>query len=451
MSDEIWEHPEVALKEFRASKLLKNCLMEEQFSIRTDVAGMKTAFIAEWGSGRPVLGFAGEFDALKGLSQTKRPLQEPIVQGGPGHGCGHNLLGVGVLAAALATKRWLEDTGSSGTIRYYGCPAEEILTGKVLMARAGLFDDLDAAFNFHPMYTNMAMKGSMVGMTDIKFKFHGKAAHAGAAPYLGRSALDAVELMNIGVNYLREHVIDNVRLHYVITNGGDLPNVVPAEAEVWYFIRAFQPNEMQEVLYRVRKIAEGAALMTGTVFEDKLQAACSRLLNNSYLADLQYQAMKITGPIVWNDDELNFAHRINKQYPKDTSAGIAASMGMPLESVEQLLIGENMPSTDENRILTGSSDVGDLSWKAPLSMLTTACFPTCTPIHTWGAVAASGTTIGHKGMMHAAKIMALTAIELFSNDSHLKVIREEFDKAAEAHPYKCPIPDDVFPESFDSD
>ena len=449
LADEIWEHPEVALKEFRASKLLMDFLIQEQFNIQSDLAGMNTAFMAQWGTGKPILGFAGEFDALKGLSQTRQPFQKPVVKGGPGHGCGHNLLGVGVLAAALAAKTWLQATGRSGTIRYYGCPAEEILTGKVFMARAGLFDDLDAAFNFHPMYANMAMKGSMVGTTDIKFKFHGKSAHAGAAPHLGRSALDAVELMNIGVNYLREHVLDNVRLHYVITNGGDVPNVVPSEAEVWYFIRAFQPQEMQEVLQRVRNIADGAALMTDTSVETEFRAACSRLLSNHYLADLQHEAMQLIGPLVWSEEEFSFAREIQTYYPEGTTNGIAASMGMPVELAEKLLLGDNMASNDEHNILTGSSDVGDLSWKAPLSMLTTACFPTCAPIHTWGAVAAAGTTIGHKGMLHAAKIMALTAIELFSNDAHLKAIHNEFDEAVKAHPYKCPISDDVRPARFE--
>jgi aminobenzoyl-glutamate utilization protein B len=242
-------------------------------------------------------------------------------------------------------------------------------------------------------------------------------------------------------------------LHYVITQGGDLPNVVPPEAEVWYFIRAFHPAEMRDVLDRVRDIARGAALMTGTTMEEIFRAACSRLLSNHYLADLQYEAMGIIGPITWTDEELNYAQAINESYPTETSNGIAVSMGLSAQSQtvhEQPLIGENFPSTDEDHIMTASTDVGDLSWKTPLSMLTTACFPAGVPIHTWGAVASAGSTIGHKGMMHAAKIMALTAVDLLSEPSHLEAIRKEFDAVLDAQPYQCPIPNHIQPERFES-
>ena len=264
MSDEIWDHPEIALKEFHASRLQAEALEDEGFRITWGSGGMPTAFIAEWGSGKPVIGILGEYDALKNLSQKSQPTQEPIVPGGLGHGCGHHLLGTGGLAAAVAIKRWLQAGEITGTVRYYGCPAEEILAGKVYMARDGAFDDLDAALNFHPGSINTTSKGSMVALNNLKFRFFGKAAHAGASPHMGRSALDAVELMNVGVNYLREHVPTTTRMHYVITHGGDLPNIVPAVAEVWYFVRAPERAQVDAVTDRVRKVAQGAALMTET-------------------------------------------------------------------------------------------------------------------------------------------------------------------------------------------
>ena len=279
MSDAIWAHPEVAWQEFRSSRLQADFLAAEGFRITWDLGGISTAFVAEWGTGRPVLGFLGEYDALAGLSQKKQPTEDPAVPGGPGHGCGHNLLGTGCLAAALAFKEWLAATGSKGTVRYYGCPAEEQISGKTFMARAGAFDGLDAALNYHPDRVNMPGKGSQIGVYDFVFRFHGRSAHAGGAPHQGRSALDAVELMNVGVNYLREHVTEKTRIHYVITDGGRLPNVVPDQAEVWYFVRAHKRSELDAVAARVRKVAQGAALMTETTLEERFRGACSNVLN----------------------------------------------------------------------------------------------------------------------------------------------------------------------------
>jgi aminobenzoyl-glutamate utilization protein B len=238
MADTIWAHPEVALTESKACELQAESLARDGFTITRNVGGLPTAFMAEWGSGAPVIGYLGEYDALPGLSQKSQSGQDPVVPEGPGHGCGHNLLGTAALAAATALKAWLEETGQSGTVRYYGCPAEETITGKVYMARAGVFDDLDAALTWHPGGVNTVQCGSSLAVDNLKFRFHGQTAHAAAQPEMGRSALDAVELMNIGANFLREHVIETARIHYVITNGGGAPNVVPDEAEVWYFVRA---------------------------------------------------------------------------------------------------------------------------------------------------------------------------------------------------------------------
>jgi aminobenzoyl-glutamate utilization protein B len=288
VSDEIWATPEIAFQEFKASQLQADLMEEEGFAVTWDIAGMNTAFVAEWGADSPVIGFAGEYDALPGLSQKKQPSQEPLVEGGPGHGCGHNLLGTGCLAAAVAVKRWLEATGTPGTVRYYGCPAEEKGGGKSFMARAGVYNDLDAAFNFHPFNANVASKGSTLAIAELKFRFHGVPAHAAVAPHMGRSALDAVELMNVGVNYLREHIPDKARIHYVITHGGDVPNIVPAQAEVWYFVRAPRPDQVEQITERVRKVAQGAALMTETTLEEIFGGANANVLNNHYLADLQF-------------------------------------------------------------------------------------------------------------------------------------------------------------------
>ncbi len=458
MSDRIWEFAEIPWREFKSSKIQADYLASKGFKITWDIAGINTAFMAEWGSGKPVIGFAGEFDALKGLSQKNQPTQEPIEAGAPGHGCGHNLLGVGCLAAAEAVKVWLESNQRKGTVRYYGCPAEEGGAGKAFMARAGAFDDLDAAFNYHPGTINTPTKGSCVGVNHMRFRFHGRTSHAGSEPHLGRSALDAVELMNVGVNYLREHVPQYVRLHYAITRGGVLPNVVPDDAEVWYYIRAFKPEEMRDVTDRVRQIAEGAAMMTGTRAEEIFENATSAVINNHYLADLQYENLKLLGPIEYTSEEMAYAQQINDAFPPEVTRSFfdyAKTFKLPqelrpiLDEVDgKPLIGHNFPALDEGVVETGSTDVGDLSRVAPLSMLYTACHTTGAPGHSWANVATGAMSIGHKGMLHAAKTMALSAIDLFSEPDHLRRVREEFEKATEGKLYQCPMPANIQPPQY---
>jgi aminobenzoyl-glutamate utilization protein B len=449
ISDAIWAKPEAGHREFFASKTQADFLKEQGFRISWAIGGLQTAFVAEWGSGRPLIGFAGEYDALENLSQKNQSSPEPIVPGGMGHGCGHNLLGTGCLAAATAMRHWLEAAGIPGTVRYYGCPSEENTYGKTFMARAGAFDDLDAAFTFHPAAVNFASKGSTVGVNDIRFHFHGRTAHAGGSPHLGRSALDAVELMNVGVNYLREHVTPDVRIHYVITHGGDLPNVVPAEAEVWYFIRAHLPHELDAVTERVRQIAQGAALMTETSVEERFISACSSVLNNQSLADLQYQAMQAVGPIQFTPEEKAYAEEINSQYPKEVLAHLFSSFKLPERLGGQSLLGENFPSLDESKIETYSTDVGDLSWITPVSLLNTACWACGAPGHSWGVVATGAMSIGHKGMMHASKVMALAAMVLYTEGERLAKIRQEFEAAIVRNPYHSPLPADLQPPYYD--
>jgi len=451
MADEIWANPEIAWNEFMASGMQADFLHDEGFKLWS-IEDIPTAFIAEWGNGGPIIGFAGEYDALPGLSQKIQTTLEPVEAGAPGQGCGHNLLGVSCLSAALVVKEWLEKTGTPGTVRYYGCPAEEGGFAKTFMARAGVFDDLAVSFNSHPASVSMASKGSAVGVYNVKFRFHGRTAHAGGSPHLGRSALDAVELMNVGVNYLREHVLPSVRMHYVITHGGQAPNIVPDLAEVWYFLRAHKPDELEELVGRVRKISEGAALMTETRVEEIFQSSCAGMLNNHYLADLQYEAMKVIGDLEFTDEEIAFAEAITSEYPDSVRESIIKhhvdELKIPAELANLPLIAKNLISSDQDYVMTGSTDVADMGLCTPVSMVTTTCSPTTAADHSWGVVAASGMSIGHKGMLHAAKIMAVAAVDCYSDPVHIEKAREEFKRGTKGQPYKAMIPDDMVKPSI---
>ena len=443
MSDEIWDHPELQFLEFKASKLQADFLASEGFRITWDVGGLSTAFVAEWGAGKPVIAFAGEYDALPGLSQKNQNEREPISDGAPGHGCGHNLLGTGCLAAALALKEWLQSTGQAATVRYYGCPAEEGGSGKVFMGRSGAFDDLDVTFNWHPWYINSAMKGSLLSVNRYYFRFHGRTAHAAADPHSGRSALDALELMNIGVNYLREHVPADVRLHYTIVSGGLAPNVVPDFAESYYYVRAYEPDTLANVSQRVIRIAKGAALMTDTEVETVYKSGSTRVLSNETLADLQYAVMGELGGINFTAEEQAYAAAINERFGDDNVKTLVNRYGVDEEKAERALIGDVFPSRDKDLVSPGSSDMGDMSWHAPCSMLQTATWASRAAAHSWGVVATGRTSIGHKGMMYAAKVMALAAAELILSPEVLKQAQDEFRAVIERTPYKCPIPDDA--------
>lgn len=310
LSQTIWEYAEVSLKEVRSAAAQAAYLEREGFSVQTGMAGMPSALVASFGEGKPVIGYLGEYDALPGVSQKAMSHQEALIVGGPGHGCGHNLLGVGSLAAAVALKREMQAGHLQGTVRYFGCPAEETIVGKVFMAKYGLFDDLDAAITWHPSQFNTTWWGSSLANNSVKFAFHGRTAHAAAAPHMGISALDAVELMNVGVNYLREHVIQDARIHCVITNGGGQPNVVPAEAEVWYFVRAPRRRDVDDIYARVVKIAEGAALMTGARLEVKFQTGCYEALANSVVTDLLQECLERVGAPQFTQEEKVFAQEL---------------------------------------------------------------------------------------------------------------------------------------------
>ena len=446
MADKIWSHPEIRFEEFKSSKLQADYLEAQGFRIRWDVGGISTAFVAEWGGDGPIMGFAGEYDALPGLSQKSQVEQEAIEEGGHGHGCGHNLLGTGCLAAAVALKDWLErqntHQNTPGTVRYFGCPAEEGGSGKVYMSRDGVFDDCAAIFNYHPGYVNYASKGSMLGTQRMRFRFHGKTAHAAAMPHMGRSALDAVELTNVGCNYLREHVPTSARIHYVIANGGLAANVVPDLAEVDYVARAHLPHEVAEVAERVRRVARGAAMMTETELEEIFESGSSCVLNNHELSDVQYEVMQQLGGIDFSGEEQHYAAQVNHNSPAGNSMFVGKFLGLSSDTVGQDLIGDVFPALDTGKVFPASSDVGDMSWKAPVSMLNTACWPLNVAAHTWGVVATGATGIGHKGMMYAAKVMATSAAALLKHPERLQAVRDEFDKATSETAYVSPIPDD---------
>lgn len=445
MADTIWANPEVALTESKACTLQADALARDGFTITRDVGGLPTAFMAEWGSGAPVIGYLGEYDALPGLSQKSQSGQDPVVAEGPGHGCGHNLLGTAALASAMALKAWLQGTEQSGTVRYYGCPAEETITGKVYMARAGAFDDLDAALTWHPGNVNTVQCGSSLAVDNLKFRFRGQTAHAAAAPEMGRSALDAVELMNIGANFLREHIIETARIHYVITNGGGAPNVVPDEAEVWYFVRAPRRDQVEAITARVRDIARGATLMTGTTVEEDYQCGAYNVLPNLTLADAALAVMGEIGPMEFTDTERDYARAIADAYPVAVRAGVIESHGLPARLLDESLTGELFPPLDKGKVMPGSTDVADVSWITPTLQVWTACWVVGVPGHSWGITATGAMSIGHKGMLYAAKAMALTGAALVNDPALLAQARAEHVEATGGKAYHTPLPEGLQP------
>ncbi|MEW9671835.1 M20 family metallopeptidase [Ammoniphilus sp. 3BR4] len=439
MAKKIWENPQLAYEEKYACDLQIARLKDEGFRIQAPIAGISTAFVAEYGSGRPIIGILGEYDALPGLSQTVGVVHEPIIPQGHGHGCGHNLLGTAGVEAVIALKKVMDEEKRGGTIRYYGCPAEEVLSGKSYMARAGVFDDLDCALTWHPGTSNIPVNMSMQALVSIKFHFKGIPAHAGQSPHAGRSALDAVELMNVGANYLREHVLDGSRIHYVITNGGLAPNVVPEDASVWYYLRAATKKQTEDMLRRVQKIAQGAALMTETSVTSEILANIYQTLPNEALNDLMYENMEIASPLPFSEEEQEFARNLVSTIHPDNPA-LLSEIGDLLPVIpfnDKSLYGKSMG---------GSSDVGDVSWMIPLGQIMTTCAPKGVEFHTWQATSSFGSSIGFKGMHLAAKTMALTAYDLLMNKDHiLDKAKEEFRRSTEGKPYVPGIPEEVQP------
>ncbi len=409
VAQRIWELAEVGYQETESSALLQEQLADGGFRVEAGVAGMPTAFVASWGTGSPVIGILAEFDALPGITQSRSAERETVATMRAGHACGHHLFGTGSAAAALAVREWMESSGTPGQIRVYGTPAEEGGAGKVYMVRGGLFDDVDAVLHWHAGSANNASPSASLANKSAKFRFHGLSAHAAAAPDQGRSALDGVEAMNHMVNLLREHVPQETRIHYVITAGGAAPNVVPDFAEVYYYVRNPDAERVREIFDRVVRAAEGAALGTGTRVEHEVIHGIYALLPNEALQRRTWENLKTVGGVSYDDSERAYARIIH---------GTLANP-RPLESAAEVQPYQPRPAG-------GSTDVADVSWVVPTAGLSTATWVPGTPAHSWQAIAAGGTSIGEKGMIVAARTLAMTAVDLFSDPELVAAAKAEY-------------------------
>ena len=454
IADAIWDDPELSLKEFKAAALYCEKLKELGFTVTEELCGIKTAFCGSYGSGRPVIGILGEFDSLSGLSQQAGAASyEPLDPGGNGHGCGHNYLGAGSLAAAAAVKKYLEDSGASGTVVFYGCPGEEGGSGKAYMARDGVWRKLDAALSWHPSDVNQIKTGTNNSSIQVLYKFMGVSSHAASTPYLGRSALDAVELMNVGVQFLREHVTEDCRIHYaIIDTGGVSPNVVQPNASVLYMVRANKVADCVKLQARVDDIAKGAALMTGTSFERVFIDGTAELVPNYTLEKALYKNLTEIGVPNYTEEDYAWAKVLQATYPKRTTPpGIGAMFdGNIAKQVKALTEDMTKPINDfilplysGTCFTPGSTDVGDVSWQTPTSQVEVVTWPAGIPEHSWQVVACGKTQLGRKGLLLAAKVLAATAIDLIEDGELLRAARAEFEERA--GDYVCPIEQNAKP------
>lgn len=447
ISDLIWEYAEVALREYKSSALLADELEKAGFKVQRGVAGMPTAFVASYGEGKPVIGILGEYDALPGLSQKPVPRKESLIPRAPGHGCGHNIHGASGMAAAIAVKTAMEANGIGGTIKFFGCPAEETVIGKVFMVREGVFDGVDAVLSHHPGTMNSADLLSSNAMNSVKFHFYGVASHAASSPDQGRSALDAVELMNIGVNYLREHLVQEARLHYVVEDGGKAPNVVPPYARSWYYIRAPERWQVESIYKRVLNIAKSADMMAGTTHKVQFLTGCYNKLPNRELSKLVMEKMREIGVSEYSKEEIVFAKKMGRTVPlKQKKAALKRTKRPGWEKLIDVVLDTSIPDPwGLGEVLAGSTDVGDVSWKAPTIEFSTATYPLGTPGHSWQKVAMSKMSIGHKSLIFAAKTIATSAIDLLTKSNVLKRVRTEFLEAMRGISYKSSLPQKLKP------
>lgn len=446
MAREIWESPELGLHEKQSASTLRKPLADEGFALEVGIGGMPTAFIASYGTGDPTIGILGEYDALPRLSQRVAAKREPVEDGDPGHGCGHNLFGVAGVGAALAVKRAIERGDVGGTVRFYGCPAEETLVGKVFMAREGVFDDLDAAITWHPWDLSTPRCSRTLAMDSIQFSFDGISSHAGASPHSGRSALDAVSLLNTGVEYAREHLPDSTRIHYVITDGGEAPNVVPSTATVWYYVRAPTRDEVEFASDWVSDIAQAAAAMTRTDGNRRDVTACWEYLPNRMVTEAIWETMIELDDIGYTDDDRAFAKELQATIPD--SEFEARLESIPDEHAAAMardpLYDTPVPPHDGETVGGGSTDVGDVSWIVPTGQFRAATWPVGTPAHSWQAVAANG-DFGVRGGIYAAKVLAGTATTLLKDPSRLEFAHEAFQQATGDRSYETPLEPDAEP------
>ena len=456
LSDRIWEFAELKFQEVQSSDLLIDTLKQNGFSVRQDIAGMKTAFIGEYGKGKPVIAFLGEYDALAGMSQKDGVAkQEELASGASGHGCGHNLLGSGSMLAAISLAKHLEANGLPGTVRYYGCPGEEGGSGKTFMVRAGAFADVDAALTWHPAPFNGVRSTNNLAVLEYYYQFKGVAAHAANAAHLGRSALDAVELMNIGVNFVREHMPQDCRVHYAITDaGGRAANVVQAKAEVLYLVRAPEMSEALALAERIDKVARGAAMMTETEVEIVFDTAATNLLPNLTLENAIHDNLVSIGPVPFDQKDIDFAARIQA-----TFSGEAIRSSIRLYQIKKdVFSNEKIDGSTplhlglrdfegQSHFRAGSTDVGDVSRVTPTAQCWAPAWAIGTNPHTWQVVAQGRSPAAHKAMIHAAKAMAATGLDLATSPQLLANAKAEWLEKISDQPYICPIPESVMPDT----
>ncbi len=431
VSDKVWKYAELPFRETKSAAEIGKTLEGEGFEIEWGVAGMPTAFVATWGKGRPVIGYMGEYDALADLSQEAVPYRKVRVPGGGGHGCGHNLLGVAPMAAAIGLKREMEAGGIEGTVKYFGCPAEEAVGGKVFMVHQGVFDGCDVCLSWHPRSWTRVTYASCLAVSCMDVTFHGRSAAASTGGYNGRSALDAVQLMNTGIEYLREHMIAKARIHYVIMKGGEQPNVVPALATGRYTIRCPDVVQLRALQERVMKCARGAAEMTETTFEVYSHGGFWNVLNNAVIEGVLAECMNRVGPPQFGPEEHKFAEEIAKTF-EDRDGVLKSSPYSPSEL--RFLRNKNfcdvilpsMPRAIEYDLF--STDIGDVSWNVPTGQIETTCVCLGTTTHTWQWAAQVGMGIGHAGLITASKILAEAGFELATNSEVLLKAKQEFDE-----------------------
>ncbi len=429
LASNIWENPEMGWHETKAVNWTAEVLKNNGFDVEIGAYSMPTAIRATWGSGHPVVGFTGEYDCLPGLSQDHVSYRKPIVENGIGHGCGHNLLGTGVVGAVIGLKAAMEESKLPGTIIFYGTPAEEQMTGKGFMARNGAFKECDFSYTWHPSTYSTDSIGTYTGVIGAYFEFHGRTAHAAGMPENGRSALDAAQLMNMGVEFLREHVTNDVRIHYIFTDGGMAPNIVPDHAETKYFVRAMTMESVRDTFNRVVKCAEGAATMTETTTSYRLMGGIYPTLQNKVLAQAVQEARQIVPLNTYTEEELKFADEINLHAP-----GYEKGKTVPISNQDQRLLDYDV---------YGSTDYGDVEHICPGFQVVETTAATLTPGHSWMNTACVGSSIGQKGMIRAAKLMAIAAYKIMSDPARLEAAKKEFAEEMHGSVYECPIDDTV--------
>lgn len=430
ISDTIWEAAEVAMEEFRSAEALAAYLERNGFKVERGLAGLPTAFVGVYGSGEPVIGLLAEYDALPGLSQKAASAPKPVKEGAAGHGCGHNLFGTASAAAAVAVKDVMVGRGIKGTIKVFGCPAEETVEGKVFMARAGVFDGLSCCLQWHPGGDNQVPLGSSNALNQFEVEFFGRTAHAAGDPWHGRSALDAVELADVGLNFLREHLKPTARIHYVITDGGGAPNVVPGRARAWYYVRDIDRESVAEDYARVLKVIEGAALMTETTYKVRFRSGVHEMLANRAGDEVVYANLLAVGPPTFTDEEQAFAREIQK------------NSGLEEKGLSTKIEPFKLP---EKGWGDGSTDVAEVSWLTPTTSLVIAASPLGVPGHHWSTAACAGMSIGHRALLTAARVLAASCLDFLTRPQVISTMREEWKADRKGREYKSPLPADLAP------